>query len=62
MMHKVSSIRSLKEKNSDFLYWQTKPETERLAAIEMLRQQYFKFKYPDAQPRFQRVCNVVKQK
>lgn len=61
-MQKVSSIRSLKEKNNDFLYWQTKPETERLAAIEILRQQYFKFKYTDVQPRFQRVCTVVKQK
>jgi len=61
-MQKVFSIRSLKEKNNDFLYWQTKPEKERLAAIEMLRQQYFKLKYTDVQPGFQRVCTVVKQK
>jgi hypothetical protein len=61
-MQKVVSIKSLKEKSSDFQYWQSKTETERLAAIETLRQQYIKFKFPDVQPRFQRVCTVAKQK
>jgi hypothetical protein len=61
-MQKVVSIKSLKEKSSDFQYWQSKPETDRLAAIEMLRQQFIKFTYPHAQPRFQRVCTIVKQK
>jgi hypothetical protein len=61
-MHKVICIKSLKEKKSDFQYWQSRTESERLAAIEMLRQQYIKFKYPDAQPGFQRVCTVAKLK
>jgi hypothetical protein len=61
-MDKVISIRSLKERKSDFPYWQSKSELERLATIETLRQQYIKFKYPDAQPGFQRVCTVTKQK
>ena len=59
-MDKVISIKSLKDLKSDFHYWQSKSELERLSAIEMLRQQYIKFKYPDAEPRFQRVCTVVK--
>ena len=59
-MQKIVSIISLKDRKTDFQYWQSKTELERLAAIEMLRQQYIKFKYPDAQPGFQRVCTVIK--
>ncbi len=58
-MEKVVTKRSLKEKNTDFAYWQSRPEAERLAAIEFLRQQYIKFKFGNVQPRFQRVCRVV---
>lgn len=54
------TIRSLKEKKTDFAYWQSRPETERLAAIETLRQQYIKYKYGNVQPRLQRVCRIVK--
>ncbi len=60
MMEKVVTIRSLKDKKTDFAYWQSRPETERLAAIETLRQQYIKFKYGNVQPRFQRVCQIIK--
>jgi hypothetical protein len=61
-MEKVINKRSLKEKKTDFVFWQSKPETERLATIEILRQQYIKYKYGNVQPRFQRVCRVIKQK
>jgi len=43
-MEKVITIRSLKDKKTDFTYWQSKPETERLAAIETLRQQFINAK------------------
>ena len=59
-MEKVVTIRSLKDKKTDFVYWQSRPEAERLAAIETLRQQYIKFKYGNVQPRFQRVCRIIK--
>ena len=59
-MEKVVTIRSLKDKKTDFDYWKSKSETERMAAIETLRQQYFKYKYGNVQPRFQRVCRIVK--
>jgi hypothetical protein len=61
-MEKVVTIKGLKEKSSSFQYWQSKTANERLAAIELLRQQYIKFKYSDVQPRFQRVCRIIKQK
>ena len=60
MMEKVVTIRSLKDKKTDFAYWQSRSETERLAAIETLRLQYIKFKYGNVQPRFQRVCRIIK--
>lgn len=59
-MEKAVTIRSLKDKKTDFAYWQSRPEAERLAAIETLRQQYIKYKYGNVQPRFQRVCRIVK--
>jgi hypothetical protein len=61
-MQKKVAIKSLKEKDSDFAFWQQQTEAERLAAIEMLRQQYIHFKFPDAEPRFQRVYRIIKQK
>jgi hypothetical protein len=61
-MEKVVTIKSLKDKKTDFAWWQSRPETERLAAIETLRLQYIKFKYGNAQPRFQRVCRIINLK
>lgn len=58
-MEKVVNKKSLKDKKTDFAYWQSKPEVDRLAAIETLRQQYIKFKFGNVQPRFQRVCSIV---
>ena len=59
-MEKVITKLSLKDKKIDFAYWQSRPEAERLAAIETLRQQYIKYKFGNVQPRFQRVCRIVK--
>jgi hypothetical protein len=59
-MEKVITKLSLKDKKTDFAYWQSRPEAERLAAIETLRQQYIKYKFGNVQPRFQRVCRIAK--
>jgi hypothetical protein len=60
-MEKVVKKIGLREKQSDFAFWQTKSPSERLAAIELLRDQYIKFLNKDAESRLQRVCRVVKQ-
>jgi hypothetical protein len=57
-MEKVLRIISLKDKQSDFAFWQTQTEIQRLAAIELLRQQYINFT-TDAQPGFQRVYRII---
>lgn len=59
-MEKVVKITTLKEQTTDFAYWATKSPTERLEAVELLRQQYFSFN-KNVQPRLQRVCRVIKQ-
>ena len=59
-MEKVVTKGSLRDRKTDFAYWQVRPETDRLAAIEMLRQQYIKYKFGNVQPRFQRVYRIVK--
>lgn len=59
-MEKVVAQGSLRDKKTDFVYWQSRPETERLAAIETLRQQYIKYKFGNVQPRFQRVYRIIK--
>ncbi len=60
-MDKVVRITSLKDKQTDFTYWMTKSETERLDAIELLREQYIRFK-KNVQPGLQRVCSVINRK
>jgi hypothetical protein len=57
-MEKVLKIVRLKDKQSDFAFWQTQTEIQRLAALELLRQQYINFK-TDVQPRLQRVCRIT---
>lgn len=61
-MEKVVTIKLLKEKDNAFSYWKTKTDQEKLEAIELLRQQFIQFTYPDAKPRFQKVCIVSKIK
>jgi hypothetical protein len=58
-MEKVIKIVPLHNQPSDYEYWSSRPLTERLEAIEILRKQYLEFKI-DVKPRFQRVCRVVK--
>lgn len=59
-MEKALKITSIKDKQSDFLYWQTKSYQERLQAIELLREQYINFK-KDVQSGLQRVCRIINQ-
>jgi hypothetical protein len=59
-MDKVVRITSLKDKGTDFLFWKTKTDQERLEAIEFLRQQYFSLN-KDIQQGFQRVCRVIEK-
>ena len=51
----------LREQTSDFAYWQTQSYRATLSALEEIRQDYHRWKYNNAQPRFQRVYTVVKQ-
>jgi len=57
-MEKVLKIVSLKDKSNDFEYWSSKSPIERLNALELLRNQYIKFK-KDVQPGLQRVCTII---
>ncbi len=50
----------LREKETDFAFWQTQSYTARFEALEQIRQQYIALKY-DTQPRFQRVLSIIKQ-
>lgn len=52
---------SLKEQPTDFAYWQTKSVEERLAALEMLRQQFYNYS-DETTPRLQRVYRITQQK
>lgn len=57
-MEKVLKIVSLKNKETDFSYWNSKSEIQRMEAIELLRQQYINYQ-KDAQQGFQRICRVI---
>lgn len=55
----VTKIR-ISEQPRDLAFWLSKPPQERLAALELIRQEYNREKYgPDN--RLQRVCRIVKQ-
>jgi len=60
-MEKSLKIVQLKDKSTDFLYWSSKSEIERLSAMEILRQQYINYKQ-DAQSRLQRVYRIINKK
>lgn len=59
-MEKVLRIVSLHQQPSDYAYWNSRPVSERIDAIEILRSQYIQFK-KDVKPGLQRVCRVIKQ-
>jgi hypothetical protein len=48
------------EQKSDFAYWQTQSYELRLATLEQIRQEYHQWRY-GVQPRFQRVCTIIKR-
>ena len=60
-MEKVLRRTTLKDTQTDYSFWLTKSEIERLEAIELLRTNYIKFR-KDVQPRLQRVCRVITKK
>ena len=60
-MEKSLKIVQLKDKQTDFLFWSSKSEIERLSAIETLRQQYINYKQ-DVQSRLQRVYRIINRK
>ncbi|MBM2815591.1 MAG: hypothetical protein HW421_2353 [Ignavibacteria bacterium] len=59
-IEKVVTITDNKSAGYDFEYWQTKSFSERLEALEFLRQQYSKF--INAPTRLQRVLTIVERK
>ena len=58
-MEKVLKIVSLHEQSNDYEYWISRPVSERIDAIEILRNQYIQFR-KDVEPRLQRVYRVIK--
>jgi len=60
-MEKSLKIVQLKDKSTDFIYWMSKTDIERLQAVETLRQQYINYK-KDVQSRLQRVYRVINRK
>ena len=47
---------------ADLAYWLSRPMAERVAAVEILRQQMFNpTDAPDAEPRLQRVCRITQR-
>jgi len=59
-MEKILKIVPLHEQPNDYEYWISRPVSERIDAIEILRNQYIKLRR-DVVPRLQRVCRVIKQ-
>jgi hypothetical protein len=50
--------RALMDRTTDFVYWQSRPFEERLAALEEIRREFHVWRF-GAEPRFQRVLEVV---
>jgi hypothetical protein len=57
-MDKVVRITSFKDKGNDLQYWLSKSPEDRIAAIEILRQQYF-ILTGNVQQGFSPVCIVI---
>ena len=58
-MEKVVTIVRTKDAPREAAYWKQQSTAQRLATLEMIRQEYIQWKY-DHQPRFQRVYRIVK--
>ena len=59
-LKKVYKKTRLSQQEPDFVYWQSQPATQRLAALEQIRMEYHAWKY-GSQPRFQRVLSIIKR-
>ena len=58
----LKKVKRSDEPAADLAYWLSRPMAERIAAVEVLRQQAFGEKAPsDAEQRLQRVCSVVRR-
>jgi hypothetical protein len=60
MIAKVCKKIDLKDKQSDFAFWQSQPPQARIDALEEIRREYNLWRY-GAEPRFQRVYKFVKR-
>lgn len=60
MVRKVTSVTTNKEQPSDYQYWKTRSVSERIDAIEMLRQSWMDFQQ-NVPSRLQRVYRVAQQ-
>jgi len=61
-IEKIVTRSSLKRESSDASYWLSRPPVERLAALEEIRQEYNRWKYPNAGDTVERVYRVVRLK
>ena len=59
-MEKVVKKLKLNEESNDLEFWLTKNYSERLNALEVLREHYIKYFLNGNRPRFQRVYRVIK--
>jgi|APIni6443716594_1056825.scaffolds.fasta_scaffold4491883_1 hypothetical protein len=59
-MERVVRVINMKDDHGDRGFWLTKTPAERIDAIEILREQYVRFK-GDVQQGLQRVCRVIEQ-
>lgn len=57
---KVVKKVKLRERKSDFAYWQSQPPQARLEALEEIRREYHRWKY-GAEPRIQKVVAIIKK-
>lgn len=59
-IQKVCTIVGMREHQSDAAYWRAQPYQARLAQLEIIRQEFHRWKYR-AEPRLQRVHSIVKR-
>ena len=61
VIEKVVRKYQVDKEPSDFSFWKKRTVAERLQALEQIRREYINWRY-DAEPGFQRVYRVIKQK
>jgi hypothetical protein len=55
-----SKKETIKKDSNDFLYWQSRPIEERIAALEEIRQEFNQWRY-GAEQGLQRVYTIIKK-